>query len=629
MSESVWKKFWLVDDSVVESKAWNKSSALNFSKWFTYQEQDLNNVKSTPEELKKSNRMRTEKYIGEKIPTKKMNDEEIDSYFKWLTAEQAKWIYNKANTNEFDQNTLVAYVNHRDEWKNPNAEWTWMFEKKGSSSWDSSYWKPLWRTAWALWGSEVVWRSMSAIWNYQFNRTMDKYLPEDVSRLTRYTKYEKVPNVLSQKLAETNEQIEKAEKRLGKSMKNKLLNWWVNDETRRNLEELYARRDAINDALKAMEDTKQKLPSEKPETARETAKRMNLKWNDLRAAWQAATTSSVYYTTEIAPLYKQVKARFNMWDIFDSLTKDDFPWLTESEWQDMKNVINKEKSAYSKYTDMSAEELHKKLSDFDLSKQRIKWEESKWLNAQFKDAVHTKINNLLDDAVERELPWQSIKNKKLVYNNMLNIENELKDYAVSWWKRKSQTMLKDLRDSTTRSIKIKRWLWTNLRKAWDAITPTKQAAKLVDKVKNLISKLKSTATVATEKTVEAVNPKNLIDPKNFNQPKLLWNEPVQTLQLLEWLWWLWDSMLWWWTNVWDIAEKIWEIPAVNAANVNDDLLWTSYQWSLLSEEEKPYYMQEILEEIYPWETFTIEEAEELYKQLKENWSIYLWWRMSA
>ena len=109
----------------------------------------------------------------------------------------------------------------------------------------------------------------------------------------------------------------------------------------------------------------------------------------------------------------------------------------------------------------------------------------------------------------------------------------------------------------------------------------------------------------------------------------MWWEPIQTLQLLEWLWEMWDSMLWWNTQVWDIAEKIWEIPAVKAADLLDETMRTSYQWSLLSEEEKPYYMQDILEELYPWKTFTIEEAEEIYRKLKENWNIYLWKRMNA
>jgi hypothetical protein len=53
---------------------------------------------------------------------------------------------------------------------------------------------------------------------------MDKYLPEDAARLVRHTKYENVPETLSEKLAETNEQIKKAEERLKKSQKGKLIN---------------------------------------------------------------------------------------------------------------------------------------------------------------------------------------------------------------------------------------------------------------------------------------------------------------------------------------------------------------------------------------------------------------------
>ena len=546
MAENVWKRIinnvsdsdtnisWLTSQS-------NWWSPLSFSKWFSYQDQNLQNYTPTVEESMKLNDEKASKFMWIDISSKKMSDKEIDDFIWWLDNRQIRRI--TTNRDSLSTNAMVEYINNWDERKDPFASWTWMFEKKSSAG--NTYWKPIWWTAWALWGREIAWRTTTAIWDYKFNKTMDKYLPEDVARITRYTKYDKVPDVLSKELAETNEQIEKAEQRLWKSMKNKLVNWWVSDETRRNLEELYARRDAIKDSLDAIESTKKKIPSGKPETARETAKKMNLVWDDLRAAWQAATQSQVYYTTEIAPLYKQVKTRFNMWKIFDSLTKDDFPWLDEDERKDMKELIDKKKKAYSKYTDLSAEELHKKLSDFDLSKQRIKWEESKWLNAQFKDAIHTKINNMLDDAVETELPWKWIKNKKLTYSNMLNIENELKDYAVSWWKRKNQSVLKDIKDNTTRSIKIKRWLWTKLREAWKYRPSTfimkvidrfkKEPQKVIEKGKEIVEKWTESPTV--KKVVEN---KKLVNPKSATQPKLFWS-PMDFATVA-----LWDMLEMWW-----------------------------------------------------------------------------------
>lgn len=544
MPETIWKKLWERDISLLNKLQTNNAS-LDFSKWFTYKNTDLDNVHSSPSETKELNRKKAEKYIWEEIKNKKLAEDEIKNRTDSMTIQQAKWFNQKAQTDEYDLNTLYTYIDHWDERKNPYAEWIWMYEKKGSNIWDSINRKPAWWTLWILGAWEWLWMLSEWIWNYQFNKTMDKYLPEDVARLVRYTKYENVPELLSKSLAETEEQIMKAEQRLWKSVEKRLINWWVSDDIRQNLEALYARRDTIKESLEAIESTKTKLPSEKPETARETAKRMKLRWSDLNAAWQAATESSVYYATEIAPLYKQVKTKFNMWDIFDSLTKDDFPWLDEDEWNNMKELIDKKKEAYSKYKNISAEELHKKLWDFDLSKQRIKWEESKWLNAQFKDAVHTKINNILDETVERELPWQWIKNKKLTYSNMKNLEDELKDYAVSWWKRKAQSIVKDLKDATTRSIKIKRWLWTTLRTAWQYRPSTfimkvidrfkKEPQKVIEKGKEIVEKWTESPTV--KKIVEN---KKLVNPKSATQPKLFWS-PMDFATVA-----LWDMLEMWW-----------------------------------------------------------------------------------
>lgn len=603
MPETIWKKLGERDISLLD-KIKTNDTWLDFSKWFTYKNPDLDNVHNSPSETKELNRKKAEKYLWEEIKDKKLTEEEIKTRTDSMTIQQAKWFNEKAKTDEYDLNTLYSYIDHRDERKNPNAEWILMYEKKGSTIWDSINRWPMSRIGGTLIWWEWLWRITEWIWNYQFNKTMDKYLPEDVSRLVRYTKYENVPELLSKSLVETEEQITKTEQRLWKSFESRLINWWVSDDIRQNLEELYARRDAIKESLNAVESTKKNLPKEKPETARETAKRMKLRWSDLNAAWQAATESSVYYTTEIAPIYKQVKAKFNMWDIFDWLTKNDFQWITEWEWEDMKKIISKEKEAYSKYSDISVEELHKTLDDFDLSKSRLKWEEAKWLNAQLKDVVHTKINNMIDEAVERELPWRWFKNKKLVYNNMRNIEDELKDYAVSWWKRKSQSALKNLRDSTTRSIKIKRWLWTNLRIAWQYRPSTfikkvidrfkKEPQKIVEKWKEIVDKWIESPTV--KKVVEN---KKLVNPKSATQPKLFWS-PMDFATVA-----LWDMLEMWWLEspleiLTEIASYALETNKLNNQN------WTNLP---LYDIEKSYINQNT----YNW--LTPEERVKKYKEI--------------
>lgn len=626
MTESIWKRFNQQDSSLSKLLIRDESD-LNFSKWFTYKDQNLDNVHNSADEMKEINRTKLEGYIWEKIPTKQMTDEEISTYFNWLTDQQARWIWNKAKTNEYDQNTLVSYVNHWDEWVNPYAEWTWMYEKKTNAT-NNEKSSNLWKWAAWIWWLEVLGKARSIVWEYLLKKTLDKYLPEDISRLIRDARYEEVPGILSKELKNTEWEIAKAETRLNKIKWNRLVNAWVNEEIRLNLEELYARRDSIKETISSMNETKKNLPGEKPKTAAQTANDVKwMYWSDLNAAKNTAVDAQVYYTKEIAPIYKQTKTRFSIPEILWELKKSDFPWKTEWQWKEIQEMISKEIEAYADYVDISAEELHNKLDDFNLDKEAIKWEDPKWITSAFKKAAYTKINNAIDEAIEAELPWRWIKNKRIEYNNRLNLVKEFWDYAVEWWKRKpEQWIIKDIIDAI-KSPTVKRTIWQWFKKSWEAIRPYNYTIKpiinLIKKTKNQVSttakKIEEKASEIIQKTKWWVN----TIAKDFKQPKLFWWDPIGTLQLFEWLWALWDSVLWWWTTVWEVSNAIWQIPWIKAANAMDDVLRTSYEWSLLREEDKPLYMKEILEEVYPWETYSLEEAEEMYRILKENWKIYL------
>ena len=601
------------------------NSSLDFSKWFTYKDQNLDNVHNSADEIKELNDERFSQHLWVEISKEPVSKEDWNKFANWLTDKQTDIVLNLMNQ-WVSKNAIMAYVPLADNYQNPTSwVWVWLFEKKTesregknfSNTKPSALWKTIKWIWWALWTLESVWRTFSLIWNYQLNKTLDKYLPEDVSRSVRHTKYEEVPKILNEKLKETEQEIKKAESRIVKAQWKRLVKWEVSEEITNNMKDLYARRDSIKETISAMEETKKNLPSEKPETARETAKKMDLWWDDAKAAGKAATEKSVYYTTEIAPIYKQIDTRFSIPDILSELKKEDFSWITEWEWKKLKELINEEIEAYWDFTDISIEDLHKKLDDFDLSKAALKWEDSKWIVTQFKDAVYTKINNLIDETVEREMPWLNFKEKKLIYNNMWNVEKELKEYAVSWWKRKlSQWLAWTVKDSV-RSTNIRRWLWTSARKVWETITPTK---RIYWWIKNIANKIKNSSTI--QKAIESPTVKKAIEAKNFSQPKLFWWDPIWTIQLLE-LWWeIWDSIIGQPTQLWEVTSHLWDIPWVQAMKEMEELSDAAYQRWLIKEEDKPMYIKEIIDWEY-WTDIDLETAKKYYEELKNNWNVYI------
>ena len=524
------------------------------------------------------------------------------------------------NTNMVLKNQMSVQVWAKKNWLDiPQKEYShsepiYIKWQSGISPFVKGLW---WTTLWA----ELWWWTLSWIWNYLENKTWDKTTPEDASRYIRYVKYENAPNKLVTELSNVDSQIREIEENLSTA--------WESvdkDSMEKQLKELNAKKSSIEETIEQMNKTKTNLPQWKPETVRETAKSMWLGWWDLDAAWKAATESSVYYATEIKPYLKMSDKRFDVSKILKEITREDLnvsAWM----WEDMQALLNKEIAANAWATNVSLEELDKIWNQFRLSSKRLAWENSNSLQQQLYDEIHTKINNLVNKIVEEENPWAWFTNKNQKYSNMLKAEEQAKDYAVKWGKRTLwQWVSEDIKKITTKNPKVLRW-WKWLNVAWEAIRPSTYIIKLIKKLGNKTSKIKDTAKTVLDNGADKL--KNGVNPKSFKQPKLLWWDPVWTLQLLEWLWELWDSILWWETTVWDVANIIWQIPWIEAANAVDDVLQTSYEWSLLRDEDKPLYMKEILEEIYPWETFSLEEAEKMYKTLKENWSIYLQPHMKA
>lgn len=143
MAELVWKRFNInaemdsLDNVSVKNTV--GSSGLNFSKWFTYQDQNLNDVHNSADEVEKMCHDRMEKFLWKKISTRKVSNEEISTYIKWLDSKQKK-IFTSLYDDGCSFNDAVAYMDayntNPDLFKDPVAPWVWKFEE-APSTWQS------------------------------------------------------------------------------------------------------------------------------------------------------------------------------------------------------------------------------------------------------------------------------------------------------------------------------------------------------------------------------------------------------------------------------------------------------------------------------------------------------------
>lgn len=188
MAELLWKRLktskirdLLEDSPVINTK---NTDELNFSKWFTYQDQNLSNVHNSAQDVEELCHERMEKFLWKRISTKKVSNEEISSYIKWLDSKQ-KRIFSSLYDDGCSFNDAVAYMDAYNEnpdlFKNPTAPWVWKFEEK-PSTWQSILQAPIdivtwlprlfneWKNAILAWWLKMAWEDADYV---------DKYFEED------------------------------------------------------------------------------------------------------------------------------------------------------------------------------------------------------------------------------------------------------------------------------------------------------------------------------------------------------------------------------------------------------------------------------------------------------------------
>lgn len=144
MAELVWKRFNTQDvrnqlDDLSTNTVSRTNNGLSFSKWFDYQDPNLDNVHNSADEIEKLCHDRMEKFLWKRISTRKVSNEEISTYIKWLDSKQKK-IFTSLYDDGCSFNDAVAYMNAYNEdpslFKDPTAPWVWKFEE-APSTWQS------------------------------------------------------------------------------------------------------------------------------------------------------------------------------------------------------------------------------------------------------------------------------------------------------------------------------------------------------------------------------------------------------------------------------------------------------------------------------------------------------------
>lgn len=145
MVEKTWEQTSLLDllNNNIKNRWTNsgmKSTWLDFSKGFTYQNQNLDTVHTSAEDSKNLNHQKMEKYLWITIPTDKSSKDDIKKYIETLDTSNRDIFRHLIVDEWYSYNDAVAYMWEKDRFKNPLADGTWIFEEKNSTLYDSAGW---------------------------------------------------------------------------------------------------------------------------------------------------------------------------------------------------------------------------------------------------------------------------------------------------------------------------------------------------------------------------------------------------------------------------------------------------------------------------------------------------------
>ena len=534
----------------------SKKGWLNFSEWFTYKNQDLDSVHNSADDIKEINRTKVGNYIWNKISTGTLSDSDIKNRTDSMNMQQIKWFNEKAKTNEYDLNTLYAYIDHWDERKDPYAAWTWMFEKKWTvinADWttDSNNWMNKWLRAWLdlLWW-EGVWLALEKRWQHIYNRATPQ-AKDDVSKIISNKNKEPLMDSIDERIAYYSKKI--------KDLKSK---WW-NEEEISKLERAY------NQLVKQ----KKSRTTEQKQTIRDFVREEWYAWSNMDIATDINLDKDTMWITDIEEKMAMSDAEFSKADILKSLTREDF-WVSESVWEkEYKPIIDAEIEFYTDKWNVNMLELHDWKNELDNEFEYSDlWERIQSAKNNIKSRTQDKISEKIKTQLDKEYPWQWMSEKVTKY---WELKNAWEEFKKRWWAEITKKPSSKNRLKPTTIENETRWLQRKVGKRIERLwklRPTK-----------IWSYIKWNKKLMALIWLWAVVLKNPVAQASLTALEIAWDV---------------DMAKEWWDFIEDYRKFAPIVQRIHARfDDKDTRLWWEFAWMTEEEKEKKYPLEEVKKDI--------------------------------
>ena len=576
MAEKVWKRFDLSNQLVetsIQRKSW-----LDLAAWFKYINQDLDNVHNSPDEIKEINRKKAEWYIWEPISTKEISDKEIDAYIDWLTDRQAKWLTDKAQTDEYDINTLFAYINNWDSWKDPYAEWTGMYEKKWASLANdvSNSTAAKWIGWWALW--ELWWYWIEKFWKRLYN-SVTPYAKDDVPTLVSNANAKPLMDKIDSEIARIWEEIE--------TLKAK---WWSEEEIQK-----------LQNAYDQLLKQKNSRSTEPKQTIRDFVREEWYAWSNMNITKDLDLDKDTLWITDIEEKMAMSNERFKKSDILSSLTREDF-WVSEAAWEkEYKPIIDEYIEFYSNKWDdtlLSLQEWKNEIwKTFDYNEMGEKISSTK---NNIKSRVQDKIWDTIKNQLETEYPWQWMSEKVTKYWKL----KEAGDEFIKRWS-------KEVTKVPSKTSKAKKWYKRIELNDWQKRTLGGWMERIWKlRPTGIWNYVKGNKKLMALIWLWSVVLKNPVAQAGLTALEVAWDVDMAN-----------DA----WNFIDDYRKFAPKVQRIHARfSDGDTRIWWEFAWMSEEEKEKAYSTEEVLKDLQWLSDNWYEDFLDTYFQY--NMPDFLWWK---
>ena len=449
-----------IDSQESTADAW-----LSFSKWFEYQDPNLDSVHNSPSEIESLNNKKVSKFVWEDLSSYNLDKKERDKTIDSWDLEKSK-VAAKMLDEWYSNEAIIAYIDNWDKRENPNASWTWKFEKKWSETDSgksrSSTIKRWWWTLGTLLGLEWWGTLLEKKWKSIYTKAMWEN-KKDVLKDIRYKKNSELAEFYRNKWEKVQAQIDDL-----------IQKWWDEDQ----LKALQGERDR----LAKLEEQHTKI---EPKSTAEVANEYGLAWWDRELAKEAWVEKTKLFSEEIEPYINKSEKKFKISDFLDDLKYEDFSDVNEFWWKEYQDVIEEMKNTPAYSEEKTLKELYDWKKRTWLSNASLKWNESKEVVRNIQDKLYTKVNNAIKTTLDTENPWVWLWQKISDYWLLTEVEEDTTKAAQSAARAKpskpaatTMELAGKMKDKITSSKSFKTKLGKVLQKIGKGMKPSTWISKI-------------------------------------------------------------------------------------------------------------------------------------------------------